>query len=265
MKNVNPSIIDEMTLKHTFEERDVKLTDHVNGIPVYWVLLDCQHQKIEQRLKSRKLTNIWETSKSLFYFRNRYLEIAAYLGIPVIDTTNLNLDEVVQCVLNIHKNRGMYSEVRELCLKNLTYDTIKERDVENIVYQSGTDGYENVSFYDKKMDSLLNVTELLQFKKKLYARWLCDGEISIDSSILHIKRDHIEELFNTKHATLFHLIDEGESKKIYKLITTNPYLTRYTVIVLKSTIYSHSMQATGEIKDLCKIRATGTQIFLGKI
>ncbi len=55
---------------------------------------------------------------------------------------------------------------------------------------------------------------------------------------------------------------EGESKKVYKFITDNPYLSSLAIIVLKSTIYSHSMQSSGEIQDLGKIRAIGTSLFL---
>lgn len=55
---------------------------------------------------------------------------------------------------------------------------------------------------------------------------------------------------------------EGESKLIYKIVSKFDYFDDLVLITLKPTIYSHSKQATGEIKDLEKIRAQGTMIFM---
>ena len=298
-QEINPSIVDDLTFKLTFDEtrNTTKFIDNVSGVPVYWIMLDCSIDKTEQRMKSRSITDIWETQKSLYYYRNRYLEIAAYFGIPVIDTTNLSLNEVVDSVLNMHKNRHFYLEVRDLALKNVTFDFIKERDIENIVFSMKKyPSYESQLSSQRLQQSekefmafnKFNCKELESddFKFKLFARWICNGSVSFfnesSSCQLEIQRDEFSLRVHSpsssdsysnvsgisgnsgisRFSTFFHLIDEGESKKIYKFITQNPYLKRYTVIVLKSTIYSHSMQATGEIRDLCKIRATGTQIFL---
>ena len=294
-QEIKPSIVDDLTFKYAFDEtrNETQFIENISGVPVYWIMLDCSIDKTEQRMKSRSLCDIWETQKSLHYYRNRYLEIAAYFGIPVIDTTNLTLDQVVNSILDVHTKRHFYLETRELGLKNITYDLIKERDVENIVFASkkeidsfGIEGefYHHI-FCNDGDKSIPNIvwTQVLNrgssdkkdFKTKILSRWVCSGNImlkQIEQSLdcqnnnvmhtIHVERDGMTEAITTHFSTLFHLIDEGESKKIYKLITNNPYLQRYTVIVLKSTIYSHSMQATGEIRDLCKIRATGTQIFL---
>jgi phosphoribosyl-ATP pyrophosphohydrolase len=300
-KDVDPSIVDNLTFKYTFDEtrNETSLIDKVDGTPVYWIMLDCSVDKINERIKSRNMRDIWETQKSLFYYRNRYLELAAYLGIPVIDTCNLSLDQVVENVLKMHTNSHFYREVRDLALKNITFENIKERDIEHVLFSSLKDkchvgdsvdscyvgGNNSVDLLFRQCESQIheecaflraNSEDAFMsdtFKLKIYTRWLCKGKISLISpNQISIKVPLIpispnsegEERFTCTNlmTTFVHLIDEGESKKIYRFITNNPYLQRYTIIVLKSTIYSHSMQATGEIKDLCKIRATGTQVFL---
>lgn len=59
----------------------------------------------------------------------------------------------------------------------------------------------------------------------------------------------------------FTLITEGESKKVFQ----DPLNDDYCYIVLKNTIYSHSMQSTGEIDGLAAIRAKNTRYFLNML
>jgi len=60
------------------------------------------------------------------------------------------------------------------------------------------------------------------------------------------------------------LIVEGESKKVYRIVLprNNDYFRGQVVILLKSTIYSHTNQHTGLIQDLAKVRAIGSTIFV---
>ena len=55
----------------------------------------------------------------------------------------------------------------------------------------------------------------------------------------------------------FHLLVEGESKKVFTKDDD-----KYCYIILKNTIYSHSMQSTGVIEDLGAIRGEGSRYFL---
>lgn len=59
---------------------------------------------------------------------------------------------------------------------------------------------------------------------------------------------------------------EGESKLIFQICSGNSYVENYFKdklwILLKSTIYSHTNQHTGEIADLGRIRAAGSNLFL---
>ena len=70
-------------------------------------------------------------------------------------------------------------------------------------------------------------------------------------------------LYSMKNqSNLCMIVDEGESKKIFKRIHKNHYFDNICLIMLKSTIYSHSKQATGEIESLGAVRGQGTQLYL---
>ena len=62
---------------------------------------------------------------------------------------------------------------------------------------------------------------------------------------------------------------EGESKIIYSVLCSDAFVAdmfdKYLIILLKSTVYSHRKQHTGEIKDLGKVRAYGSMLFLEMI
>ena len=85
-------------------------------------------------------------------------------------------------------------------------------------------------------------------KRKLFIKWYLNNnllEIDQDKNVLKIG-----DYQWTITGTIFRLICEGESKQIYKDISGNPFTKNLVFIVLKSTIYSHSMQITGQIHSL---------------
>lgn len=77
-----------------------------------------------------------------------------------------------------------------------------------------------------------------------------------------ISRDGVTVQVKTSWA--LRLIIEGESKKLYRIVLphSNNYFSGQVVILLKSTIYSHTNQHTGLIKDLAKVRAMGSSILI---
>ena len=261
-------VLDKLTLSNTFENRDhIQFIDNIQidnvTVPIYWIILDATVECIQERISTRFHHDEWESKKSLFYFRQRFREISAYYGIPLIDTTKLDINEVINKIISMHVNNSQYNEVKNLALKNISHDIIDSLNIETILINMITefdfnkiDDLPTCPLYGSILSEMPN-----KYKKKLFARWLLDGSIYVKNKIIKIERNEIiYEIPNEKSLLL--LVSEGESKKVFRFLTDNSYLKHLAVIILKSTIYSHSMQATGEIKDLGKIRATCTQIFL---
>ncbi len=83
--DIDPSFVDAHTLSYSFEPQDIDLQRSCLAnrviVPVYWILLDAPITTLEQRLKTRKTTDVWETPKALFYYRKRFLEVSALQGV----------------------------------------------------------------------------------------------------------------------------------------------------------------------------------------
>lgn len=258
--------IDKMTLRYTYEEyKDLPDTVTVNGIefPIYWFILDANVEAIEKRIKNRSEKTIWECKKSLEYFRERFRELSSYYGFPLIDTTKFDIYGVADEIINLIESKK-YNEIRQLNINNLTFESISKNNIENILCRLLT--REDVLNFDSNkfiVDDLIDVNllnENFNLKKKLLARWLSNGNIEILEKKLIIQRENFHfELINKNY---FKLLIEGESKQVYKILTNNNYLNQIVIIILKSTIYSHSKQATGYIENLGEIRAMGTKLFL---
>lgn len=258
---IDPSIVDKLTLEYTFDHENfnkIILSDEtVNQEKIYWIILDCQVDVIQKRLQSRPKTDIWETEKALNYYQQRFRHLSAHFGIPFIDTTHQTIEQVYNNVLEIiEKYSNYYQYYRQIGTQKLNYDLIEKYNIENQLYQL-------INIYD--FDTITNLPEYAKEfdnidKKKLFIRWYINNnssEIDQEKNILKIGE---HELSIT--GPIFQLITEGESKKIYRDISGNPFTKTLVFIILKSTIYSHSKQITGEISNLGSIRACGSQIFL---
>ncbi|CAF3371628.1 unnamed protein product [Rotaria sp. Silwood2] len=258
---IDPSIVDKLTLEYIFDEEyfnKITLPDQtINGEKIYWIILDCEVDIILKRIQSRSKSNVWETRKALNYFQQRFRHLSAYFGIPFIDTTQQTLEQVYHNVTNIIRNYSeFYRHYRQMNAQMLTYDLIQQCDVENKLYNM-------VDIYD--FDKITNLPEYAQEfdnvdKRQLYIRWYVNNnspEIDQHRNIIKIG-DY--ELPIT--GIILRLVNEGESKRIYTDISGNPFTKNLAFILLKSTIYSHSMQITGEINNLSSVRACGSQLFL---
>ena len=263
--------IDHMTLKYSYDDyvdlQDSILYDNVL-YPIYWFVLDAPVVVIEDRIKMRLDKTIWESVKSLEYFRERFRELSAYYGFPLINTVNFNIENVANELINIIDNK-LYEQIHQIKTQDLTYDTINNNNIENILSNLLTLEYINQFDCDKfkQDDEFLDENILSQskndfnLKKKLICRWLTEGNIDlVDNNNIIVSRNN--EKFEIVNKNYFKLLTEGESKQVYKILTLNEYLKDVVVIILKSTIYSHSKQATGYIENLGHIRAKGTKIFL---
>ncbi|UJR20148.1 hypothetical protein I4U23_023280 [Adineta vaga] len=257
----DPSSITKLIFEYPFDDDNFKkiiLPDRTyNNQQIYWIILDCDTEILLKRIPLRSKQDIWQTRKALHYYQQRYRHLSAHFGIPFLDTTHLNSEQVATQILDIiQKYPNYYHYYRQIGTQILTYEIIEKNNLENHLYQI------------IKSDSIPDLPEYVdEFpiidQQKLYTRWYVTHhslEIDHEKNLLRIG---VYNLSIT--GPIFKLVIEGESKKIYKDISGNPITENLAFIVLKSTIYSHSKQITGEINTLGSIRACGSQLFLEMI
>lgn len=271
-REINVSQIDNLTLKNTFEERPKDITRDVTGYKVYWVLLDAKVNVIENRIKERPVKDKWETQKALHYFRYRFIELASYYGIPIIDTSFINKQKVVKKVIELMTDTAIYEEIRNSALCLYDYNYLIQHDLEEWLVKCAIDKFSkdlpqilnSGLFKDHNLTNVGEFERLEYFKRRMIARYLINKGLEVDDQgderVVTIGGEFIIKF--PRSYPLLKLRIEGESKKVFEFVTNNPYLKKSVFIVLKRTIYSHSMQATGEIEGLGEIRGRGSQIFL---
>lgn len=170
------TVLDELTMTCDYSEWPDDLGDIGDT-----VILTATLPVLIERIRGRgKDIDLFETPRSLFYFDCRFREIAAYYGIPIIDTS-----------------------------------------------------------YGTPLDNWWKTSRALKDNKKV--------------ALKDMTPEYVDKNFK--------LITEGESKRVYQ----DPNDEGYCYIVLKDTIYSHSMQSTGEIDGLAAVRAKNTRYFLNML
>ena len=249
---IDPSKFDKLTFEYPFNSQEfnqIILEDRtINDEQIYWIVLDCQIDLILKRIENRINKDIWETIKSLKYYQQRYRHLSSHFGIPFIDTTKFNLEQVYQIILNITlKYDHYYHYYRQIGTQILNYQFIEQFNIENIFYQMIDQFHfnevKNLPEYSSEFVDQID-------QKKLFIRWFVNhNDINIDQNNNFILIDHYQIPIK---GPIFKLINEGESKQIYQDITSNPFTKDLAFIILKSTIYSHSMQSTGLIHNLSK-------------
>lgn len=249
---IDPSKFDKLTFEYTFnyeQFNEIILEDRtINDEQIYWIILDCQIDLILKRIQYRTNKDIWETIKSLKYYQQRYRHLGAHFGIPIIDTTKYNLEQVYQIILNItNQYDHYYHYYRQIGTKILNYQFIQQFNIENILYemidQFDLNEVKNLPEYSSEFVDQID-------QKKFFIRWFVNNnQIDIDQENHFILINHYQIPIK---GPIFKLINEGESKQIYQDITSNPFTKNLAFIILKSTIYSHSMQSTGLIYNLSK-------------
>ncbi|CAF4117487.1 unnamed protein product [Adineta steineri] len=256
---IDPTIIDKLILEYTFDKENfdkIQLPNEtINGQKIYWIILDCQVDTLLKRIQTRSKKSIWETQKALNYYQQRFRHLSAHFGIPFIDTTQQTIPQICTQVLDVIEiYSNYYQYYRQIGTQLLNYNIIQEYDIENQLYKI-------INIYD--INQITNLPEYEEEfdnidKKKLYIRWYLNNyEIIQEENLLRIGEYEL-----SINGPILQLITEGESKKIYKDISGNPFTKDLAFIILKSTIYSHSMQITGEINNLGSVRACGSQLFL---
>jgi len=264
---INFKSIDNLTLISTVKEEYYKyefVETHLDK-EIYYILLDSDVDVLLKRINIRMNTDpssigIFETKKALEYFKQRYLALAHYHGIPIVTNNGeTNLDGLIEEIKEII-NTNVYGDIKEMSLKKLNRFSILSKCIE-----------ENFEFFNLSLDIDESIIKDTCFKYE-FMKNVYDGineqkqeEFMIKSKKRTvIDKLSIEELRSKICGPVLRLVAEGESKKVYEIISkfnSAKYLNYY-VIELKPTIYSHSKQACGEIKDLEKVRASGTQLIL---
>lgn len=266
--------IDKMTLKYSYDTYiDLRHEILINNVmhKIYWFILDLPVESIEKRIKGRIDKTIWESPKALVYFRNRFREMSAYYGLPFISTEYMDTIQICNEIKNII-NSNMYDEINLINTKNMSFDYISQMDIEKLLYDNMSipkyiiDEFNDNIKYDENNIVMLhvvqNISQSQEFHRKVLIRWILNKyDINYDGSSIIIGTDTRVPIIS-RPKIIIKLIAEGESKKVYRIITDNKYLKNIVIIILKSTIYSHSKQATGYIENLGSIRGTGSKIFL---
>lgn len=259
---IDPRIVDKLTLEYIFDYENfnqVYLEDRTqDDEEIFWIILDCDIETILKRIETRSKTDIWETRKALHYYQQRFRHLSAHFGIPFLDTTNKTIEQVYQEILDIiYKYSNYYRILRQIGTQTLNYDRIQQFDIENKLYSMiETFDFNQITDLPEYSQQFIERID----KKRLFVRWYVNQhaiEIDRNRNCLIIGQYEIEIT-----ETILRLVVEGESKKVYRDISGNPLTTDLAFIILKSTIYSHSMQTTGEIQNLGSIRACGSQLFL---
>ena len=283
--------VDNLTMIHTFDNNyknanllNTLVNNNNNNIihNIYRIILTCPINKIQERLKNREYTDVWESEKALKYYDARFKAISADFGIPLVNTDD-TIDNTVKKILHAIDKYSTYQQISNL---KLTRDKVNSFDIHNIIskYLWQQDKNAISSNIHKIMELIENKYLVckyfpnLKFDTKLildmYAKMLTEditkNNIIDNKPNTNTKQILVETIFGTKlisipkDTILLKNVIEGESKKVFKIISTdlNNDLDNLCIIMLKSTIYSHSRQSTAIIENLAEIRAQGTQIFL---
>jgi phosphoribosylaminoimidazole-succinocarboxamide synthase len=179
-------------------------------------------------------------------------ELAAFYGLPVVDTGKKGVDETVSDIIAIARNPEVLALFSKLALRTLTPDDVACL-VNRRAVIPGVD-------YAQRLEQII---DLECGETSIFTPEDVRSQCSRDPGLVHALVNHYDDLHDGNAPLRLRLLVEGESKQIYKVETP---LTRHfddqVLVFLKPTIYSHSKQATAEITGLSAIRAAGSRLFL---
>jgi phosphoribosyl-AMP cyclohydrolase/phosphoribosyl-ATP pyrophosphohydrolase/imidazole glycerol phosphate synthase subunit HisF len=259
--------LDVLTLDYTWKESRTK---EFSGDQPYRFILDLPPSVIDERIKNRpdEITK-WDEPRSIRYFSKRFKELSHYYGFPLIQcenkTTEQIIDQIIYCI-----ESGEYEAIRYLKLNTINKDFLDRNDIENILinkhyvfFAQHHEKHLDKAIMDFEKNNIFNITNYKDMSYIIFIRWFIKNSLQYhingtNKYMLKYEDMKIEIQLDHPHLIKF---CEGESKIVYKVLSKYSYFNEKVIITLKPTIYSHSMQATGEIKDLEKIRAQGTMIF----
>lgn len=261
---INPKVTDQLTFIYQWDPNYAfspieSVTINEKTVPVYWIVLSCHPKISEKRINGRDSRCLFETPKALFYYHRKYLEIAANFGLPVVENGTRPIEETVQEILTIP---NYYHQFRSLALLKKDYQDLDHLDIEKALLKNGNIGLDKVTqntvgiagvFDNTVIPGLFESLDQNTRTRMDLRQWLRNLDIN---QLVEIQEKYLQRSFG-----LF-LVDEGESKRIYRIISKCPIFNKYCFIALKSTIYSHSRQSTKEIPSLASVRGMGSQLYL---
>ncbi|KAL7940309.1 hypothetical protein V8C42DRAFT_363194 [Trichoderma barbatum] len=247
---------DKLTLQLADDKRAPLPTSYTDKDGVHRrivrIILDADLPVLQARLAHRPSTDKWESEKSLFYFRARFLELAAFYGLPVVDTGKKGVEETVSDIIALARNPEVLALFSLLALRTLTPDDVSALASRRAVI-SGVD-------YVQRLEEIMAIE---CGETSIFTPEDVRAQCYRDPGLVHALVNHYDNLHDTKALLRLRLVIEGESKQIYKVETPlTRHFDNHILVLLKPTIYSHSKQATAEIAGLSAIRATGSRLFL---
>jgi hypothetical protein len=179
-------------------------------------------------------------------------ELAAFYGLPVVDTGKKGVDETVSEIIALARDPEVLALFSKLALRSLTPEYVASLAGRRAVVP-GVD-------YAKRLEEIIAIE---CGETSLFTPKDIHSQCYHDPGLVHALVNQYDNLYDKNAPLRLRLVVEGESKQIYKVETP---LTRHfdnqVLVFLKPTIYSHSKQATAEISGLSAIRAAGSRLFL---
>jgi len=216
-----------LTLSHSTEP-----LEYLDDLPVYHVVLRSDISILHDQCK------IWETQESLFYFDRCFRELALQLGLPLLNVSILTLDQVIERLIDlVLYNMHWYHQCRGLRSDRLTKDMLEERDIETYLAHNVSDLVDD----QKTVDLILEEAEQFDMFKdyswqRIVARWYLITNLCPDPSNANMI-DLTAQVHQLQAAPSTHMdespfllmISKENHKKVYQVITTNPYLRGMTI------------------------------------
>lgn len=262
--DVDVKALDALTLQLPVDGRQQpKSVYTVDGIErrIVRIVLDADIKSLQHRIASRPKSDEWESEKALFYFRARFKELAAFFGFPIVRTDDgKSISDTVSEIISYIEKPDILGVIEGLKLQTLTLERVYE--LANV--SKPVDGVD----YAKRLSEIV---EKECSETSLFSSSDVHEQCSRDPTLAYNIVNSYDRIFaptflhtsEKKVPVSLRLVTEGESKQVYRVETAiTDYFSNHLFVVLKPTIYSHSMQATAEIPHLSSIRAQGSRLFL---
>lgn len=162
-----------------------------------------------------------------------------------------------------------------MAFRNFNQQLLEARDLQRLIEKEIIEGRVTMDALPKSLadelfadgmygDEIRKTLEKdIVLRAKLIAKWCVNrGSISHSGDLFVVSCETFT--VQVRAPWILRQVIEGESKKLYRIVLPhdNQYFQHQVVILLKSTIYSHTNQHTGIIENLAKVRAVGSAIFV---
>jgi len=267
---LNPKEIDKLTLGLFNPDELRNLENKMFRPKTFWFLLDSDIEIIKKRIDNRsEKDHIFETSKSLHYFRKRYLQFAYSLGIPIINN-NESLEITYDSIIEFITNTKKYYDIHNFMLHGKSQNDLQQyihteyiNKTEDFLYPLLSNLFGPIN--ESNSDKIIEPNDIICTNNEITGptgRICTNNKINSEGNKITGPTGLICTNNKINNNIWLEKLVEGESKQVYIIRDKWDYFKNKVIIFLKPTIYSHSRQSTGEIKGIEKIRASATNFFL---